>query len=80
MITINHIMREIKNVPANRLQELYEYLNSLTSAKKPAVENYKDRVLSFGGAFGEMPKKDFEEFVSHTQDTRRSLFDRKFDI
>lgn len=78
MLTINNILKEIKDVPVNRLEELYQFVHSL----KPIAKNTntaKKKILSFSGIFSDMNNKDFTEFVKHTKATRAGLFDRKIE-
>ena len=65
----------MKDVPVNRLEELYQFVHSL-SLRSRQTENLRKKILSFGGAFSDMSDKDFKEFLSHTQKTRNKLFDR----
>ena len=79
MLTINTILKEIKDVPLNRLEELYQFVHLLTpKAKQP--ENLRKKILSFGGAFSDMSNKDYSEFLSHTKKTRTKLFDRNIEL
>ena len=79
MPTLDAILKEIKEVPANRLDELYQYIHSLTpKTKKP--NELRKKILSFGGSFGDMNKKDYADFVNHTKTTRASLLDRQVEL
>ena len=79
MLTINAILKEIKDVPANRLEELYQFVHSLTPKNKP-TENVRKKILSFGGAFSDMSNEDYSDFLSQTKKTRIELFERKIDL
>lgn len=79
MLTINNILKEIKDVPSNRLEELYQFVNSLKPAAKKTSET-KKKILSFSGIFADMDDKDYMDFVIHTKTTRTELFDRKIEI
>lgn len=79
MLTLNTILEEIKEVPVSRLEELYEFVHSLTpKAKQP--ETLRKKILSFGGAFSDMSKKDYSDFLNQTKKTRTKLFDRNIDL
>jgi hypothetical protein len=80
MLTLNTIIKEIKDVPVDRLEELYEFVHSLTPASQKKADVLREKILSYGGAFSEMSKKDYADFVKHTKSTRNNLFDRKTDI
>jgi hypothetical protein len=79
MLTLNNILKEIKDVPVNRLEEVYQLVHSLTPTLKKTNTNRK-KILSFGGAFSDMNTKDYKEFISYTKKTRAKLFDRNIEI
>lgn len=75
MLTLNTILKELRDVPVNRLEELYQFVHSLTSTTKQ-TENLRKKILSFGGAFSDMSDKDYADFLNQTKKTREGLFDR----
>lgn len=79
MLTINTILREIKDVPVNRLEELYQFVHSLTPTVKQ-TENRRKKILSFGGAFSDMSESDYSDFVEQTTHSRKTLFDRNIEL
>ena len=79
MLTINTILKELKDVPVNRLEELYQFVHSLTP-KTRQTETLRKKIISFGGAFSDMSNKDYSDFLNQTKKTRRSLFDRDIDL
>lgn len=79
MLTLNTILREIKDVPVNRLEELYQLIHSMTPTIKPS-ESSRKKILSFGGAFSDMSDKDYSEFINQTRITRTKLFDRNNEL
>jgi hypothetical protein len=66
MLTLNTILEEMKEVPVNRLEELYQYVRSLTPKSKK-TEGLRKKILSFGGAFSGMSSKEYAGFVNHTK-------------
>ena len=50
MLTINNILKEIKNVPVNRLNEVYQFVHSLTTEthikEKKKQKNEIDKINS----------------------------------
>lgn len=79
MPTINTILKELKNVPVDKLGDLYSIVHSLqTNVKKPG--NKTQKILSYAGSFGDMTKRDFGDFVKHTKETRDKLFDRNINL
>jgi hypothetical protein len=79
MTTFNTIIKEMKEVPVNRLEELYQFIHSITPTRRQSV-SLKKKILSFGGAFSDMSNKDYSDFINHTKKLRTDLFDRKFDL
>ncbi len=75
MFTLNDILKEMKDVPVNRLEELYQFVHSLTPSTKK-TDAARKKILSFGGAFSDMSNKDYEDFLKTTKKTRTKLFDR----
>ena len=79
MLTINTILKELKDVPVNRLEELYQFVHSLTPTTKQ-TENLRKKIISFGGAFRDMSNKDYSGFLNQTKKTRTKLFDRNIEL
>lgn len=79
MLTLNNILREIKNVPINRLEELYQLVHSFTPKSKQNTSMHK-KILSFGGAFSDMTDNDYNAYIEHTKETRSALFNRNVEI
>ena len=75
MTTLNTILKELKNVPVDRLEDLYSIIHSLRANTKKSDSPNK-KILSFAGSFADMTEKDYNEFVEHTAKTRNDLFDR----
>jgi hypothetical protein len=79
MLTLNTILKEIKDVPVGRLEELYEFVHSLTPKSKP-TDTLRKKILSFGGAFSDMSSKDYVDFLNQTTKTRTELFGRNIEL
>ncbi len=77
--TLNTILEEVKDVPVNRLEELYQLVHSLTPKTKQ-TETCRKKILSFGGAFSDMSSKDYTDFQKETKKIRAKLFDRNIDL
>lgn len=79
MPTINAILKELKNVPVDKLEDLYSIIHSLrTNMKKTDTKNQE--ILSYAGSFGDMSKSDYSDLVKHTKQTRDDLFDRNINL
>ena len=79
MLTINTILKELKDVPVNRLEELYQFVHSLTPKTKQP-ETSRKKIISFGGAFGDLSNKDYSDFLNQTRKARANFFDRTIDL
>ena len=79
MLTLNAILKEMKDVPVSRLEELYQFVHSLTPKTKP-TDTLRKKILSYGGAFSDMSSKDYADFLNQTKKTRTKLFDRNIDL
>jgi hypothetical protein len=76
MLTINTILKEIKDVPVSRLEELYQFVHSLTASTKQ-TDKLRNKIISYGGVFGDMEDKAYSDFIDQTKKSRTNLFDRK---
>lgn len=74
-MTLSTILKEMKNIPAHRLDDLYAYVHSLTT-KTNKSESLRKKILSFAGSFKDMSEKNYQEFVKETKKTRVNLFER----
>lgn len=79
MLTLNAILKEIKDVPVSRLEELYQFVHSMTPPAKQ-TERLRKKILSFGGAFSDMSSEDYSDFLNQTKKARTKLFDRSIDL
>ena len=78
MLTINAILKDLKDVPESRLEELFQFIQSLSKQSKLTAksEALRKKILSFGGAFNDMSTKDYVEFVNQNKKVRSDLFSR----
>lgn len=79
MSTLEAILKEMKEVPVNRLDELYQFIHSMTTSVKH-TEKIQRKIISFGGAFSDVSSKDYIEFFYQTKRTLADLLNRKFEI
>lgn len=79
MLTLNTILKELKNVPVDRLEDLYSIIHSLRANTKKSDRKSR-KILSFAGAFDDMTENDFNDFINHTKQTRNNLFDRDINL
>jgi len=79
MLTLNTILKEMQDIPVNRLEELYQLVHSMSSSTK-RKESLRKKILSFGGAFSDMSSEDYADFLNQTKKARVKLFDRTIDL
>ena len=79
MLTLNTILKELKNVPVDRLEDLYSIIHSFRTNTKKSDKRSKT-ILSFAGSFGDMTEADYDDFRHQAMDTRNNLFDRDINI
>ena len=79
MLTLNTILKELKDVPVNRLEELYQLVHSMSSSTKKK-ESLRKKILSYGGAFSDMSSENYSDFLDQTNQARGKLFDRRIDL
>ena len=79
MLTLNTILKELKNVPVDRLEDLYSIILSLRANTKKSDKTSK-KILSFAGSFSDMNENDYQEFLKQTMQTRNNLFDRDINL
>ena len=81
MLTLNAILKEMKDVPVSRLEELYQFVHSLIpKTKHNASLASRKKILSFAGAFSDMSSKDYADFINQTKKARTKLFDRNSNL
>jgi hypothetical protein len=69
----------MKDVPVSRLEELYQFVHSLTPKSKQNG-SLRKKILSYGGAFSDMTSKDYSDFLNQAKKTRTKLFDRNMEL
>ena len=79
MLTINTILKELRNVPVDRLEDLYSIIHSLRANTKNSGNSSK-KILSFAGSLGDMSEPDLSDFLEHTKETRNNSFDREINL
>jgi hypothetical protein len=79
MLTLKNIMNEMKDVPVNRLEELFQLVHSLALQSKPSATSRK-KILSYGGAFSDLDSEEYTDFIERTKETRKQLLNRSIDL
>jgi len=79
MLTLNAIISEIKDVPVDRLEELYQFVQSISLRNKKTERNSR-KILSFGGAFNEMSDFEYEDYLNYLKKSRNTIFARNIEL
>lgn len=79
MPTLNNIMQEIRQVPNEKLEEVYKFVKSLNKNTSGKNSHKKD-LMSYAGSWKDMNDEDFKDFIKETKRTRKNLFSRKIKI
>lgn len=79
MLTLNSIMKEMRDIPVGRLKDLYSFVHSSTEKTKKS-DNLRRMILAYAGLFNDMTSKDYSDFIKETKRTRAKLFDRNIDL
>jgi hypothetical protein len=79
MPTINSIINELKEVPVNQLEEVYQLVHSL-SRKVDRTESRREKILSFAGSFSDMSNDEYADFLNYIQESRKNLFNRDIEL
>lgn len=74
-MSIDTILKELEEVPQDRLDDLYAVIQSFRINSQKKERNVR-KILSFSGAFAEWSNNDFEDFQLHTKEARKELFSR----
>jgi DNA-directed RNA polymerase subunit F len=83
MPALNVIYNEIKAIPVNRLDELYQVIRSLTPTIKQqdqAPNTRQKEILSYAGAFSDMTVEHYADFTNELHNIRQTLFNRTVDL
>lgn len=76
MPTINNIIEEIKEIPIDKLEDLYSLIHSFNSTKVATKGNTK-KILAFAGVLNDLSDTDYKDFENNIKSTREGLFNRK---
>jgi hypothetical protein len=79
MPSLSSILKELKDIPADKLEELYYFVHALNPKTKKS-DSLRKKIMSFSGAFSEMSEKEYSEFVKENKRTRKNLFERDVEL
>lgn len=68
-LKLSAILTEMKEVPVDRLEGLYQLVHSLT-LKTNQKESVRKKIISFGGASSDMNNEDYSDFLNQTKQER----------
>ena len=79
MMTLNTILKEMKDIPVDRLEDLYSFVHSLNT-KTNKSDSLRRMILTFAGSFSDMTSNEYSGFIKETKRTRAKLFDRPINL
>ena len=79
MLKLNTIFKEIKDIPSDRLEELYSYIHTL-NPKVKKTDNLRKEILSFAGILAAMNKSEYSDFLKQMKKARAELFSRNITL
>ena len=79
MLTLDSIIEEMKDVPTNRLEELSQFVRSLTQSSDKS-DKHRRKILSYSGLLSDMSDENYLDFSDHLKQTRENMFDRNIDL
>ena len=78
-MSINTILEEMKGIPNERLNEVYQFVHSLNINYKNTDFRH-DKIMSFAGMLSDMSDEDYIGFVEETQRIRQSTSERNLEF
>jgi hypothetical protein len=79
MFKKEQIIREINEIPAQRLEEVYQFVHALNPKSESTVAKRK-KIMAYAGSFADMESKAWQSFAKTVKRTRRKLFNRHVDL
>jgi len=79
MLTLSSIIKEIKKIPEDKLEEVHTFIKSLEQNSKGKNSHKKD-LMSYAGSWKDMSNEDYKDFVKETRRTRKNLFSGKIKV
>ena len=79
MVTINAILEEMKNIPHERLSDIYQFVHSLNIDYKN-IDLRRKKIMSFAGLLSDMSDEDYADFVDVTKKIRQSEPERNLEF
>ncbi|MDM8542647.1 hypothetical protein QUF75_09885 [Desulfococcaceae bacterium HSG7] len=67
------VMQEIKLVPKDRLQELYDFIHFFRLGLETVVDDTEE-IMRFAGCWQDMTRKEFENFSEEIAERRKQAF------
>lgn len=80
MVTFNNILKELNDLPVEKLEDVYEYIHAIKEHGKKTRAKDKKKIMSFAGAFASMNDADFADLKDELKRSRSEMFNRKNDV
>lgn len=79
MLTINTILKEIKEIPIEKLDDVFQFIHSLKD-NNLNTKTKQNKILSFAGIFENMNKEDYKDFSKFIKKNRKDIFKRNINL
>jgi hypothetical protein len=73
------ILRKLSILPVDYLQQVEAFLSQLGEEVHSKEEN-RQKIMSFAGAWQEMPLEDFEDYLREAKKAGNEAFGREIDL
>jgi hypothetical protein len=70
------ILQKLSTLPVDYLQQVEEFLSQLGEEVQSKEEN-RQKIMSFAGAWQDMPQEDFDDYLREAKKTGTRLLNRK---
>ena len=80
MATLNTIFEEIKDIPVERLNDVYQFVHSLNIYYKSDDCERRANILSCAGMLSDMSDEDYFDFVKETKRIRQNTTERNLEF
>ena len=78
-MTLNSLFKEIRDLPADKLDEVYKFVHQM-HPKRKRNESIRKKTLAFAGTFNDMGEKGYRDFTKELRKIRKNLFTRKVNL
>jgi len=79
MVTINTILNEMKHIPNERLNEIYQFVHSL-NINYHHNNSRRNKIMSFAGLLNDMTEEEYSDFIRTSRRIRQEIPERHLEF